>query len=299
MALQGLDTAAAPGPGQAKAMLDEIGGAWWNVYIGGPRSDGSGWTPGLLREYGRHGIRRFLLLYAGRQQGDAGLLTASQGEEDGNQAFQLAREFGFSAPRTPLCLDLEGEAFDAFPQASLDYACGWCRAVRGHDFRPGVYSSPGALRALAPRNERPGWVWIASWVRHRVNPQADPHRAAGFPGHLWPRPGERAWQYAAAFGNIPCRVRGVDVDISVADGGCLASPGATAPPHERPHAHPQPHPQPAPARRTYTVRPGDTLSGIAARLHVAGGWPALYERNRAVIGPDPDLIRPGQVLRLP
>ena len=178
MALQGLDTAAAPGPGQAKAMLDEIGGSWWNVYIGGPRSGGSGWTPGLLREYGRHGIRRFLLLYVGRQQGDAGLLTASQGEEDGNEAFQVARAFGFSALRTPLCLDLEGQSFDASPRGSLDYACGWCRGVRAHHLRPGVYSSPAALAALAPRKERPGWVWIASWDRHRVNPRADPHHAA-------------------------------------------------------------------------------------------------------------------------
>jgi D-alanyl-D-alanine carboxypeptidase-like protein/LysM domain-containing protein len=50
---------------------------------------------------------------------------------------------------------------------------------------------------------------------------------------------------------------------------------------------------------TYTVRPGDTLSGIAARLHLAGGWQKLYQLNRAVIGGDPDVIRAGTVLRLP
>src|SRR5579863_1903027 len=49
-----------------------------------------------------------------------------------------------------------------------------------------------------------------------------------------------------------------------------------------------------PAR--YTVAAGDTLSGIAARFAVPGGWPALYAANRPVIGPDPDVIHPGTVL---
>ena len=49
----------------------------------------------------------------------------------------------------------------------------------------------------------------------------------------------------------------------------------------------------------YAVRPGDTLSGIAARFAVRGGWPALYAANRPRIGPDPDVIRPGTVLVLP
>ena len=49
----------------------------------------------------------------------------------------------------------------------------------------------------------------------------------------------------------------------------------------------------------YAVRPGDTLSGIAARFAVRGGWPALYAANRPLIGSDPDVIRPGTVLVLP
>jgi len=49
----------------------------------------------------------------------------------------------------------------------------------------------------------------------------------------------------------------------------------------------------------YTVAPGDTLSGIAAALGVRGGWRTLYAANRRLIGPDPDLIRPGTVLTAP
>jgi LysM repeat protein len=54
----------------------------------------------------------------------------------------------------------------------------------------------------------------------------------------------------------------------------------------------------SPAPR-YAVQPGDTLSGIASRLAVRGGWPALYAANRPIIGPDPDVIRPGLALLLP
>src|SRR5580704_9981178 len=53
-----------------------------------------------------------------------------------------------------------------------------------------------------------------------------------------------------------------------------------------------------PAAR-YVVQPGDTLSGIAARFGVRGGWPALYAANRPIIGSDPDVVRPGTVLALP
>jgi LysM repeat protein len=49
----------------------------------------------------------------------------------------------------------------------------------------------------------------------------------------------------------------------------------------------------------YVVQSGDTLSSIAARFAVHGGWPALYAANRRAVGPDPDTIRPGTVLRLP
>lgn len=50
-------------------------------------------------------------------------------------------------------------------------------------------------------------------------------------------------------------------------------------------------------RPVVTVRPGDSLWSIAAEHGCT--WTALYAANRAVVGTDPDLIRPGAVLRLP
>ena len=55
------------------------------------------------------------------------------------------------------------------------------------------------------------------------------------------------------------------------------------------------------------VRPGDSLWAIAeerlgrqaAVADIADYWHRIYARNAAVIGPDPDLILPGQLLELP
>jgi LysM repeat protein len=54
----------------------------------------------------------------------------------------------------------------------------------------------------------------------------------------------------------------------------------------------------APAR-TYAVQRGDTLSAIAARFGVRGGWPALYAANRSAIGADPDAVHAGIRLTIP
>ncbi|WP_276611578.1 transglycosylase family protein [Cryptosporangium phraense] len=43
---------------------------------------------------------------------------------------------------------------------------------------------------------------------------------------------------------------------------------------------------------TYLVRAGDSLVTIAAAHHVE--WQVLFEKNRALIGADPNLIHPGQ-----
>lgn len=49
---------------------------------------------------------------------------------------------------------------------------------------------------------------------------------------------------------------------------------------------------------TYTVQSGDTLSTIAAKLGVPGGWHKLADANTTTIS-NPDLVFPGQVLQLP
>ena len=52
----------------------------------------------------------------------------------------------------------------------------------------------------------------------------------------------------------------------------------------------------------HTVAGGDSLSAIAARYYGSGvraNWMAIYEANKDVIGNNPSLIIPGQVLQIP
>jgi len=49
---------------------------------------------------------------------------------------------------------------------------------------------------------------------------------------------------------------------------------------------------------TYTIQSGDTLSKIAEKLGVTGGWQSLADANADSIS-DPDLVFVGQVLQLP
>ncbi len=52
--------------------------------------------------------------------------------------------------------------------------------------------------------------------------------------------------------------------------------------------------------KRYTVAAGDCLWTIAKRFYGDGSqWGRLYEANRGVLGPDPGLIYPGQVIEIP
>jgi nucleoid-associated protein YgaU len=51
--------------------------------------------------------------------------------------------------------------------------------------------------------------------------------------------------------------------------------------------------------QTYTVKKGDSLSKIAKQVYGdAQQWRKIHEANRDIID-NPDLIHPGQVLKLP
>ena len=82
---------------------------------------------------------------------------------------------------------------------------------------------------------------------------------------------------------------------------------ATSPPQRPDEGQGASPPTPAGAEATVRVRPGDSLWVIAARRlgehasdsAIAATWPRWYAANAQVIGDDPALIRPGEVLRAP
>jgi nucleoid-associated protein YgaU len=55
----------------------------------------------------------------------------------------------------------------------------------------------------------------------------------------------------------------------------------------------------APAAQTYTVASGDSLSKIAKKVYGnANHWREIFDANRDQLD-NPDLIKPGQVLKIP
>ena len=66
-------------------------------------------------------------------------------------------------------------------------------------------------------------------------------------------------------------------------------------------------PQPGVQSTEVTVRPGDSLwtlssarlGPFASDVDIALDWPLIYQANKDIIGANPNLLRPGQVLQLP
>ncbi|HEU5008686.1 MAG TPA: hypothetical protein VFT67_17065 [Jatrophihabitantaceae bacterium] len=85
------------------------------------------------------------------------------------------------------------------------------------------------------------------------------------------------------------------------------SPAVHAPAVRSGDVHPPAGPGRGAGTPNVTVRPGDSLWRIAAAhlgraptaARVAGAWPRWFAANRAVIGADPDLLVPGEVLHAP
>ncbi|MDX3075001.1 transglycosylase family protein [Streptomyces sp. NPDC088354] len=100
----------------------------------------------------------------------------------------------------------------------------------------------------------------------------------------WPTCSARAGAYGSApgGGSAPAARR------APAAPKAAATPGHSAPRHsDRGHRRAEGH-------GNYRVRPGDTLSRIAADHGTS--WKKLYAVNASVIGADPNLIYPGQRL---
>lgn len=267
----GLDCADAPSPAEAGRMLREVKGAFWCVYIGGPTSAATGWTPALVRAYATAGIQQFLPIYCGRQS--RGPLTADQGFKDGQEAVRLLQRFGW-APGAPCALDIEQPTGASDPDGATAYADGYSVALRQAGYVPGVYAVPSFLNRLSTETNRPQFVFVASWVRTALDPSRDPAHIAGLSDTAWA--GERVWQYA---GGPDVMVGDLNVDIDVANCPLAAPPAAAA--GTEPGAD-------------YIVHTGDTLGAIAA----AHG---LTLTEVLAINPqvtNPNLIFPGEVIHL-
>ena len=97
----------------------------------------------------------------------------------------------------------------------------------------------------------------------------------------------------AAAPAAPAAPAAVEAPAAPAAAPAVEAPAAAAPAAQAPVVA-----TPKAAAGTYTVVPGDSLSLIAAKLGVAGGYQAIAAANTDIIY-NVDLIFPGQVLNIP
>ncbi|MFE1435431.1 transglycosylase family protein [Streptomyces griseoaurantiacus] len=163
----------------------------------------------------------------------------------------------------------------------------------GLQFSGGTWRAYGgtAYAATADGASREAQIAVATRVQ----------RAQGW--GAWPVCSARA----GATGSAPAASGGTASGSGRSSGGSGGSGASNSAPHRAaPESAPSRRTAPAdrPARHAdrgasrgdYTVRTGDTLSGIAERHGTT--WQRLYIANSDVIGADPDLIVPGRRLDL-
>ncbi|MFV0461268.1 MAG: LysM peptidoglycan-binding domain-containing protein [Actinomycetales bacterium] len=164
--------------------------------------------------------------------------------------------------------------------------------------------SPRVLHRLVVAVLGAGLV-LAPVTAQAIEPSASASQAQGVDPGWGAAPSERAADSATSSGSADRLAPAAE--LTFGDPGWL--PPIPAQTRVAPEADPnilgRPAAQSGPGE-VVVVR-GDTLWDIAARhlgpdptpTRIAAEWPRWYTANADVIGPDPDLIRPGQVLRPP
>ncbi|MFJ3922485.1 LysM peptidoglycan-binding domain-containing protein [Streptomyces sp. NPDC090022] len=147
----------------------------------------------------------------------------------------------------------------------------------------GPRSATGAIETHAKFQEHPN----RPAARARAAASAAPPRPAGPPGPTTHTPPEAAKRSAPPL-HTPLPGGGAPRPVMHDE----------LPPGTAKRSAPKPHP--TAGKRDYTVRAGDSLPDIARReLGNEARWRELYAVNRGVIGANPDVLHPGQVLTLP
>lgn len=200
-----------------------------------------------------------------------------------DQADHFLRCIGNLRPGEGLVLDDENEA-----QINVQFVKEFADRIKGlTGVNIVLYSNQARFRGdLTPIKKRNIAAWVAKYG-------ANTGTVAGAGAEpVIPTLSMIMWQYTSRAVVPGVTANTVDMNIfygSAATFQKYGVPGVVVPPKPS-------KPSPAPTGNgTYVVKQGDTLSSIATKLSVPGGWQALAARNGIV---NPNLIYPGQVLKV-
>ena len=188
-----------------------------------------------------------------------------------------------------LCIDWEQGGNVAW--GNMAYLKQLCQQVINRTgVRPLIYVQASAYAPVSQvARELNLGLWIAQYA------SMDP---TGYQSHPW-NEGSYACvirQYSST-GRLPGWGGNLDLNIAYMDRNAwlkYANPSSKPAPAPAPKPKPAPAPKPAAKPGTYTVKSGDTLSGIASRFGTS--WQELQRINGLA---NANLIFPGQVLKLP
>lgn len=149
--------------------------------------------------------------------------------------------------------------------------------VNANDWSSVVNADYGLWIAYWPNNYQYSWDWPTS-------PDEMGYGIGAWP--FW-----AIWQFSSRNGQLDC-----DVANMTREGWMKYAAKNGETPAPAPTPTPAPAPEPVKDYTEYIVRPGDTLSGIAAKFNTT--WQKIYADNKDVIGGDPNRIYPNQVLKI-
>lgn len=210
---------------------------------------------------------------------------------------QQAREFmnivGKLDAGDSLSLDMEDEIVYGrmLVPSDVDWAKEFLETCRGitDGVNPLLYlnSSLKGRFDWSPISKANYGLWIANYGSNSGQPSSQSPDPAPWP--FW-----AIWQYTSK-GSVG-GLSPLDMDIFSGDEAALRKYGSATGVTPSPQPTPAPIPQPVVpiANNTYIVKSGDNLSSIAAKYNTT--WQALAAANGLS---NPNLIYPGQVLRVP
>src|SRR5487761_1179601 len=150
----GYDIAEAPSVEQIDADLKTINGTFCFVYVGGPDSGGSGYTPELVKSWGKP----FCPIFVPRQS------NFTDGAGDGAAAASLAAAYGAKT----IALDCEQGSYQAGGRAGWSYVQEIITVLHTRGIKVVIYSGMDVLTAMINNGGvEADWLWIAEWPNTR------------------------------------------------------------------------------------------------------------------------------------
>lgn len=181
----------------------------------------------------------------------------------------------------PIYIDVEDKLLQNLGKTKVaNIIKAWCETIEKAGYYAGIYTNPNWLQNYIDNSVLKRFdLWLASWSKTQPT---------NYTYGLWQFGGETNYIRSNKIANVVCDQNYAFKDYSsiMRNKGLNGFKTQAVPTVTKPTV----------AEITYTVVKGDTLSGIARKYKTT--WQKIYEKNKTIIGKNPNLIKPGQKLKI-